>query len=393
MEQTWRWYGPNDPVSLADVRQAGATGVVTALHHIPNGEVWSVEEILKRKAIVEDAGLVWSVVESVPIHEDIKTHTGNYEQWIANYQQTLRNLAQCGIRTVCYNFMPVIDWVRTDLEHPMPDGTTALYFDYSRFAYFDMRILCRDSADKDYPGNILSKVEELDRTMTPSDRRQLIDTIIVKTQGFVNGNISEGDNAPVQHFRNLMSHYDGMDKQDLLGNLTYFLKAVMPVCHETGVRLCIHPDDPPMPVFGMPRIAGNAEDIRNILSAVDDFHNGLTFCAGSLSAGAHNDVVAMARAFAPRTHFVHLRSCNLLPDGNFIEAPHTSGRVDLVELIRIFGRQGRDIPMRVDHGRDMLGDSARGYNPGYSFHGRMLALGQVEGMMAAVKNEFENRSI
>lgn len=392
-EKTWRWFGRKDGITLEMLRQIGVEGVVTALHDVPNGEIWTEEDILSLKKYIEDAGLRWSVVESLPVSEAIKYAGAERDALIDNYIASIRNLGRCGIKTVCYNFMPVIDWVRTDLEHPMPDGTTALYFDYSRFAYFDMRILCRDGADKDYPGHILSKVEELDRTMTPSDRRQLIDTIIVKTQGFVNGNISEGDSAPVQHFRNLMSHYDGMGKQDLLGNLTYFLKAVMPVCHETGVRLCIHPDDPPMPVFGMPRIAGNAEDIRNILSAVDDFHNGLTFCAGSLSAGAHNDVVAMAREFAPRTHFVHLRSCNLLPDGNFIEAPHTSGRVDLVELIRIFGRQGRDIPMRVDHGRDMLGDSARGYNPGYSFHGRMLAFGQVEGMMAAVKNEFENRSI
>ena len=289
--------------------------------------------------------------------------------------------------------MPVIDWVRTDLEHPLPDGTTALYFDYSRFAYFDIRILGREGAEKDYPEHILARVEELDKTLTDEDKHQLIDTIIVKTQGFVNGNISEGDRTPVQHFRALMSHYEGVSKQDLIDNITYFLKAVMPVCHEVGVNMCIHPDDPPMPVFGMPRIAGCAEDIRKILSSVDDFHNGLTFCAGSLSAGAHNDVPAMAREFAPRTHFVHLRTCKLLGDGNFIEAPHTAGRVNLVELIRIFEREGRNIPMRVDHGKDMLGDIIKGYNPGYSFHGRMLALGQVEGMMAAVKDEFDKQMI
>ncbi len=393
LEKTWRWFGRKDRITLDMLRQIGVEGIVTALHEVPNGEVWTEEDILSLKKYVEDAGLRWSVVESLPVSEAIKYAGRERDALIDKYIKSLRNLGRCGVKTVCYNFMPVIDWVRTDLEHPMPDGTTSLYFDYSRFAYFDLRILCREGAEKDYPEQILSKVEELDRTMTEDDRGRLIDTIIVKTQGFINGNISEGDRSPLQHFRALISHYEGMDSKGLLDNLTYFLKAVMPVCREAGIKMCIHPDDPPMPVFGMPRIAGGAEDIRKILSSVDDFHNGLTFCAGSLSAGAHNDVLAMAREFAPRTHFVHLRSCNLLPDGNFIEAPHTSGRVNLVELIRIFSRQGRDVPMRVDHGRNMLSDSTGGYNPGYGFYGRMLALGQVEGMMAAVKDEFDKNLI
>ena len=393
MEKTWRWFGRKDSITLDMLRQIGVEGIVTALHEVPNGEIWTEEAISSLKKYIEDAGLRWSVVESLPVCEAIKYAGPERDRLIDNYIVSLRNLGRCGIKTVCYNFMPVIDWVRTDLEHPLPDGTTALYFDYSRFAYFDIKILCRKGAEKDYPEHILAKVEDLDKILTEEDKHQLIDTIIVKTQGFVNGNISEGDHAPVQHFRALMSRYEGVSKQDLLDNLIYFLKAVMPVCHEVGVNMCIHPDDPPMPVFGMPRIAGCAEDIRKILSSVDDFHNGLTFCAGSLSAGAHNDVVAMAREFAPRTHFVHLRTCKLLDDGNFIEAPHTAGRVNLVELIRIFDRQERCIPMRVDHGKDMLGDIIKGYNPGYSFHGRMLALGQVEGMMAAVKDEFDKKLI
>ncbi len=391
MEKTWRWFGRKDKISLQMLRQIGVEGIVTALHEIPNGEVWREEDIRSLKDYIESAGLRWSVVESLPVSEAIKYAGAERDRLIDNYIESLRGLGRCGIRTVCYNFMPVIDWVRTDLDHPMPDGTTALYFDYSHFAWFDLRILRRAGAERDYPDAVLSKVEQLDRTFTDEDRHRLVDTIIVKTQGFINGNISEGDADPVQHFKSLMSFYDGITKQDLLANLVYFLKAIMPVCGEYGINMCIHPDDPPMPVFGMPRIAGSAGDIRNILSAVDDFHNGLTFCAGSLSAGAHNDVEAMAREFAPRTHFVHLRSCNILPGGDFIEAPHTAGRVNLVELIRIFEREGRNLPMRVDHGRTMLGDGQMGYNPGYSFHGRMLALGQVEGMMAAVADELKHK--
>ncbi len=389
MEKTWRWFGRKDRISLEMLRQIGVEGIVTALYDVPNGSVWSEADIRSLKEYIEAAGLRWSVVESLPVSEAVKYAGAERDRLIDNYIESLRNLGRCGVDTVCYNFMPVIDWVRTELDRPMPDGTTALYFDYSHFAYFDIRILRREGASEDYPDSILAKVEELDKTFTEQDRDRLIDTVIVKTQGFISGNISEGDSAPVRHFKSLMSHYDGISKRDLFDNLIYFLKAVMPVCDEYGINMCIHPDDPPMPVFGMPRIAGNAEDIRKILSAVDNFHNGLTFCAGSLSAGAHNDVAAMAREFAPRTHFVHLRSCTLLPDGDFVEAPHTGGRVNLVELIRIFERQGRRLPMRVDHGRNMLGDEKAGYNPGYGFHGRMLALGQVEGMMAAVQDEIK----
>lgn len=386
MEKTWRWFGPADKVTLEMMRQIGVEGVVTALHQYAPGELWPQAEIRATQQRIEAAGMRWSVVESLPVSEQIKYAGLERDALIDTYIRSLENLGRCGIHTVCYNFMPVIDWVRTDLERPMPDGTLSLYFDYVRFAWFDIKILAREGAEKDFPPEVVEKVEALDRSATPADRAQIIDTIITKTQGFINGPLG-GGGSPVEKFRALMAPYKGMTKAQLRENLRYFLDAVMPVCRQWDLRMCIHPDDPPMPVFGMPRLCCSAEDIRWILGAVDDFHNGLTFCAGSLSSGAHNDVVAMAREFAPRTHFVHLRSCDVLPGGDFVEAPHTAGRADLVELVRIFEREGRDLPMRVDHGKTMLGDERLGYNPGYSFHGRMLALGQVEGMMAAVRSE------
>lgn len=386
MEKTWRWFGPADKVTLEMMRQIGVEGVVTALHQYAPGELWPQAEIRATQQRIEAAGMRWSVVESLPVSEQIKYAGPERDALIDTYIRSLENLGRCGIHTVCYNFMPVIDWVRTDLERPMPDGTLSLYFDYVRFAWFDIKILAREGAEKDFPPEVVEKVEALDRSATPGDRAQIIDTIITKTQGFINGPLG-GGGSPVEKFRALMTPYKGMTKAQLRENLRYFLDAVMPVCRQWDIRMCIHPDDPPMPVFGMPRLCCSAEDIRWILGAVDDFHNGLTFCAGSLSSGAHNDVVAMAREFAPRTHFVHLRSCDVLPGGDFVEAPHTAGRADLVELVRIFEREGRDLPMRVDHGKTMLGDERLGYNPGYSFHGRMLALGQVEGMMAAVRSE------
>lgn len=369
------------------LKQIGVEGIVTALHSVPNGEVWTVEAIQEMKDYIESFGLRWSVVESLPVCEAIKYAGPERNALIENYKLSLANLGKCGLHTVCYNFMPVIDWIRTELEHPWEDGTTSLFFDYSRFAYFDIHILGREGARKDYPAHILEKVDALEKTMTEADRHQLIDAIIGKTQGFINGNIKEGDTRPVETFKGLLKLYDGITKEDLRENLRYFLSAIMPVCEEYDMRMCIHPDDPPMQVLGLPRIVTCAEDIEWILRAVDNFNNGLTFCAGSLSSGAHNDVVAMARQFAGRTHFVHLRSCEVLEDGNFIEAPHTGGRADLVNLVRIFERMDPALPMRVDHGRTMLGDADKGYNPGYSFHGRMLALGQVEGMMAVVRDE------
>ena len=394
MEKTWRWFGRKDRITLEMLRQIGVEGIVTALHEIPNGEIWTLDDINDLKFYIESYGMRWSVVESLPVSEEIKYAGTQRDRLIENYKLSLENLGKAGVKTVCYNFMPVLDWARTDLKHPWEDGTTSLYFDYARFAYFDIKILQREGAEKDFPAYILEKVAELDKTMTDADRHELVDNIIVKTQGFVNGNISEGDKEPVRKFKALLDLYKGISRDQLRENLRYFLAAVMPVCDKYDINLCIHPDDPPMrEVFGLPRIVTDAEDIRWLLNAVDNFHNGLTFCAGSLSAGAYNDVVAMAKEFAQRTHFVHLRSCNVLPEGNFIEAPHTGGRANLVELIRIFEKEGRNLPMRVDHGKDILGDSEGGYNPGYGFYGRMWALGQVTGMMAAVNDEIKNNKI
>ena len=393
MEKDWRWFGRKDKITLPMLRQIGVEGIVTALHDMPIGEVWTVDRISELKDYIESYGLRWSVVESLPVSEVIKCAGPERDVLIENYCNSLTNLGKCGIRTVCYNFMPVIDWIRTDLEYPCPDGSTSLYFDMAEFAYFDIHILRREGAEADYSANILKRVDALASRFTPKDRERLIDTIIVKTQGFVNGNFADPGFDPVGLFREMLKPFAGISKNDLRNNLRYFLKAVMPVCDEYGINLCIHPDDPPMPVLGLPRIVTSAADIEWILKAVDNPHNGLTFCAGSLSSGAHNDLVSMARKFASRTRFVHLRSCDVLPGGNFVEASHTAGRAHLVELIRIFERQDPSLPMRVDHGRTMLGDAACGYNPGYSFHGRMLALGQVDGMIAAVRNEIENKLI
>lgn len=390
MEKTWRWFGRNDKITLDMLRQIGVEGIVTALHDVPNGEVWTLEAINDLKEYIESYGLRWSVVESLPVCEAIKYAGPEREQLIENYKESLANLGRAGVKTVCYNFMPVIDWIRTDLYHPWEDGSSSLYFDMARFAYFDLKILCRAGAESDYSPEVLAKVEELDETITEAEKDDLIDSIIVKTQGFVNGNIKEGDHAPVSIFRSLLAKYEGIDREQLQENMKYFLNAVMPVCEEYGMNMCVHPDDPPFQVLGLPRIVTCEEDIEWMLSAVDNPHNGLTFCAGSLSAGEHNDVVRMAEMFASRTHFVHLRSCNVLPDGNFIEASHLEGRGRLVDLVRIFERCRPDLPMRVDHGRTMLGDEKMGYNPGYSFHGRMLALGQVDGMMAVVRDEMKN---
>lgn len=394
MEKTWRWFGRKDKITLQMLRQIGVEGIVTALHEVPNGEIWTEEAVRDLKEYIESFGMRWSVVESLPVCEAIKYAGPERDALIENYKVSLANLGKCGVKTVCYNFMPVLDWARTDLEHPWPDGTTSLYFDYAKFAYFDIKILEREGAEKDFPDFILSRVEELDRTMTDADRHELVNTIIVKTQGFVNGNINEGDREPVRKFKALLDLYKGITREQLRENMRYFLDAVMPVCDKYDINMCVHPDDPPMnKVFGLPRIVTDAEDIRWFLGAVDNFHNGLTFCAGSLSAGAYNDVVAMAMEFAPRTHFVHLRSCDVFPEGNFIEAPHIAGRANILELIRIFERQGRNLPMRVDHGKNILGDAEDGYNPGYGFYGRMWALGQVTGMMAAVEEEFKTKKI
>lgn len=388
MEKTWRWFGPNDKITLDMLRQIGVEGIVTALHHIPNGEVWSLEEVMKMKNYIESHGLRWSVVESLPVCESIKYAGTDRDELIERYKISLANLGKAGVKTICYNFMPVLDWARTDLEYPNPDGTSNLYFNRAEFAYFDICILKREGAEADYDEATLARAEELKPTMDEAAERRLVENIIVKTQGFVNGNISENDLDPVAKFRELLALYDGIDADGLRENMKYFLEAIMPVCREYDINMCVHPDDPPLQILGLPRIVTCDEDIRAFLDAVPDPHNGLTFCAGSLSAGAHNDVPALARKYASRTHFVHARICNVLPNGDFKEASHLDER--LIDVVRTFERERPDVPMRVDHAPLMLGDGEMGYNAGYSFHGRMLALGMVSGMMAAVNAEMKN---
>lgn len=390
MEKTWRWFGKNDKITLAMLRQIGVEGIVTALHEVPNGEIWTLDAIEDLKNYIESHGLRWSVVESLPVSEAIKYAGPERDKLIENYKMSLANLGKAGIKTVCYNFMPVIDWIRTDLQYPWTDGTSSLYFDKVRFAYFDLKILEREGAERDYSSEILQKVIKLDRTITEAEKEELIDTIIVKTQGFVNGNIKEGDKNPVAIFKRLLALYRGIDRDALRENMRYFLAAVMPVCDKYGINMCVHPDDPPFQVLGLPRIVTDEQDIAWFLNAVDNPHNGLTFCAGSLSAGEQNDTRELAKKFAKRTHFVHLRSTNAMPGGNFIESSHLEGRGHLIDLIRIFEKENPALPMRVDHGRMMLGDEDKGYNAGYSFHGRMFALAQVEGMMAVVRDELKN---
>lgn len=382
MEKTWRWFGPSDPITLDMLRQIGVEGIVTALHHIPNGEIWTLEEVNKMKDYIEAHGLRWSVVESLPVSESIKYAGPDRDELIEKYIVSLENLGKAGVRTICYNFMPVLDWARTDLTYPNPDGTSNLYFNRAEFAYFDIYILGRKDAAKDYDEATLARVEALKARMDKEAERRLVENIIVKTQGFVNGNISEHDLDPVEKFRQLLALYDGIDADKLRDNMAYFLRAIMPVCNKYDINMCVHPDDPPLQILGLPRIVTCDADIRAFLDAVPDPHNGLTFCCGSLSAGAHNDVVALTRKYASRTHFVHARICRVMPNGDFKESSHLDPR--LVEVVRIFEKERPGVPMRVDHAPLMLGDEKLGYNAGYSFHGRMLALGMVSGIMAAV---------
>ena len=387
MEKTWRWFGRKDRITLDMLRQIGVEGIVTALHDVPNGDVWTYEAITELKNYIESFGLRWSVVESLPVSESIKFGGVDRERLLQNYCESLRNLGKAGIKTVVYNFMPVIDWIRTDLNFKLPNGTQTLFFDKIRFAYFDMHILNRKDAAKDYSEAELEKVAKLAKTITKAEHEALIQTIIVKTQGFVNDSFKGDVQKPVELFKALLAKYDGIDKQQLRENLKYFLESVIPTAREAGINLCVHPDDPPMAVLGLPRIVTNEKDIEWVLNAVDVPNNGLTFCAGSLSSGLHNDVPALAAKFAKRTHFVHLRSTDVDENGNFMEANHLEGRGHLIELVRIFEREHPGLPMRVDHGKLMLDDVNKPDNPGYSFYGRMYALAEVSGIMATVANE------
>ena len=409
MERTWRWFGKNDPITLAMLKQIGVEGIVTALHDVPLGQVWTREKIHDLKTFIESYGMRWSVVESLPVTQIIKYAGPDRDEQIDIYKQSLRNLAAEGIHTICYNFMPVLDWARTDLLHDNPNGSSNLYFSIPQFAYFDIYILKRQGAKDDWARfqvlgpdgkpngrNIIEEVEQLRSTMTPEKDHALVENIVIKTQGFVSGNFKEDDEHPVELFRQLLALYKGIDRDQLRANMKYFLEAIMPVCEECDMYMCVHPDDPPFQVLGLPRIVTCDDDIQWFLNAVPNKHNGLTFCAGSLSAGAQNNVVEMARKYASRTWFVHLRSCHVFPNGDFTEASHLGGRADIIQLARVFEeeeerRKGNAnierLPMRVDHGMTMLGDETKGYNAGYSFLGRMFAMGQVQGIIATVDRE------
>jgi len=393
MEHTWRWFGPRDPISLADIRQTGATGIVTALHEIANGEVWPVAAIAARKALIEAAGLSWSVVESIPVHEDIKRGLPGRERYLENYRQSLRNLAQCGIDVVCYNFMPVLDWTRTQLAHRLPDGGWALRFDQDAFAAFDLCILQRDGAEAEYSTAEIERARRYHAGLDDAGREELVRPLIAGLPGAEEG-------YTVADLRALLATYSGIDAAQLREHLATFLQAVVPVAEEVGIRLGVHPDDPPRPLLGLPRVVSTAADAQWLLDAVPSPANGLTFCTGSYGVRADNDLVAMARHFAPRIHFVHLRATRREADPrSFHEAHHLDGDVDMVgvirELVREERRRARDggarLPMRPDHGHQLLDDQGRRTNPGYSLIGRLKGLAELRGVEQAVRRLEEER--
>ena len=395
LEKTWRWFGAKDQVSLADLRQMGIEGVVTALHHIPNGEVWTVEEIRKVKNQIEEHGMRWSVVESLPVSEGIKTHNNDYGRLIANYKESLRNLGKCGIERVCYNFMPVLDWVRTDLHYKMDNGGEVMFFDFPIFVAFDAFILKRPGAENDYPADIVAKARKLAEKMTEEEKEKLAYNTIVITQGFIDGVVDGSAPDYKKLFLEFIDTYKDIDTKKLRGHLSLFLSDVVPVAEEYGIKLCIHPDDPPFSVLGLPRIVSTQDDLEWICNQVDSVSNGITFCTGSLSVNRKNDLEGIVKKLGHRIHFTHLRNNVFLPDGCFHESGHIQGDVDLFPIMKALlleqrrraeeGRPDIRIPVRPDHGIKMLDDFGKSANPGYPLIGRLKGLAELSGLEMGIE--------